>query len=1211
MRPSHRFSRIVFFFIGLGAFALLGVTLSLAQVDVGSISGSIRDPSGAVIPGTRVTVTNEGTSLSISTLTNRSGWFTFTPVRIGSYTVAAEYKGFKTARHVHVVVNLQQHVVLNFTLQPGSTKQSVTVTAAPPQLETQSASTGQVVARREVNDLPLNGRNYTFLAQLGAGVTTSQQDNRGEAASGTFAANGLRPSQNDYLLDGIDNNNNEVDFLNGTGYAVLPPVDAIQEFKVLTSNYSAEFGRAGGAVLNATLRSGTNQLHGDAWEFLRNSGLDAANFFENSSNQPKGEFRQNQFGFTLGGPVLIPHVYNGKDRTFFFVDYQGTRIRQASPWVSTVPTALERDSGYTNFSQLITGQTGSRTDLLGRSFPLGTVFDPATTRPVTAGQADPVTGVIASGTGFVRDPFPGNIIPASRLDLNAIKLLKLYPAPNGSGLFNNFASDPIINEDVDQFDTRMDHSFSDKDQTFGTLSYYNEPLFTPGPFTGIADGGSFNQGTYETVSVNSALSETHTFSPTTINEARVGYSRIATTQFQPFANTLGIPAQFGIGGIPQLPTNGGLPSLFITGLSTLGSNGYLPGKRVGETFQLLDNFTKIYSGGLGSHTFKGGFEFQHLRAPWFAPEAPRGYFYFGGTYTEVPATSGGNTGIAQMLLSPTATSVANGINDVGGANQVVASNFAGPDNHRNYYGTYFQDDWKMTSKLTVNLGLRWEFFGQQQELFGAQANFVPGPPNAGAQYLIQSQSKNVPLSASFLSTLPKDGIKLGYTSVPGSTDTPLHQFGPRVGVAYQISPRAVFRAGYGIFYDGFENIGGSPDIGSNYPFLYNFSFSAPDPGHPIVFSNGSVATLETGLTGIPLSPTFVNAKNLALAGLQMNWNDPLIQEYNAALQLQLTPNQTVAVGYVGNTVRYLYVDPGSNEASRLFPPNVNYFPTLPYPDFAPSQSYLTAQGNSYYNGLQTTFQRRFSGGLDVLANYTYSKCRTDARDLLNNNIGGYRAAYLPGFGIQGDYAFCDFDVRNVAHLSGTYTLPVGSGQRFLRNATGVENTLLGGWVTNWILTLQDGQPFTIPCNVSTTADFGCNALFVPGQNSIAGPHDVNHWMNPAAFTNPPVATATGQTSYAPLGGTPTQLVGPGFHRLDFSLFKQFAITENKRLEFRTEVFNITNTPQFANPGFSGNGVTAAPGALDFSNLQNFGRITTTRDGALDQREIQFALKFYW
>jgi hypothetical protein len=361
-----------------------------AQVDYGSIEGTIMDQSGAVIPHAKVSLTNVDTNFTVTTSGNDAGAYTFSPVRIGGYTITAEVPGFAKAVQSNLTLSVQQHLVVNLTLTPGGVTQKVEVTSAPVQLQTQEASVGQVVGSQTVNSLPLNGRNFTFLAQIVAGVNTPQADTRGNAASGAFSANGERPAQNNYLLDGIDNNSNTIDFLNGTNFVVLPPVDAVQEFKVQTSDYSAQQGRAGGAILNATIKSGTNQLHGDVWEFLRNDKLDAADFFEDSAQIKKGEFRQNQFGFTIGGPVVIPNVYNGRNKLFFFGDYEGTRRVQGSVFTNSVPTDLERNSGFTNLSELITEEAGNSTstDVLNRVFPFGTVFDPATSRPVTCGQAD-------------------------------------------------------------------------------------------------------------------------------------------------------------------------------------------------------------------------------------------------------------------------------------------------------------------------------------------------------------------------------------------------------------------------------------------------------------------------------------------------------------------------------------------------------------------------------------------------------------------------------------------------------------------------------------------------------------------------------------------------------------------------------------------------------------------------------------------------------
>ncbi len=838
-------------FSSIFALLLLGLVLPsrvLSQVDMGSVSGTVKDASGGVIPGATVTLTNDGTGISISTTSGSVGEYTFSPVKIGHYSVSAEIKGFQKVRQNNVTVDVQQKVVVDLSLPVGQSIETVIVDAAPPALQTQEASVGQVIEEQAINALPLNGRNFTFLAQLSVGVTQGQQDTRGLGASGSFSANGMRPSQNNYLLDGMDNNTNLVDFLNGTAYVVRPPVDAIQEFKVETNNYSAETGRSGGAVLNATVKSGTNQFHGSAWEFIRNDKLDAANFFENSGGIPKGRYQQNQFGATIGGPIR-------HNKTFFFADYEGTRIRQALTSTNTVPTALERSSGYTNLSELLTQGGTYLPDALGRTFPLGQVFDPATTRGVTCGVVDPVTGITAPCTGvppgtlvgFVREPFAGNMISADRLDANAIKLLNLFPPPTNSNLFLNYTANPVSSINTDQFDVRVDHTFSEKDNIFTRFSYIDNPSFIPGAFGGIADGGSFSDGNQTSKSLNAVVSETHLFSTSLVNEVRAGYSRLAATRLQPNADTPGIPAQYGIAGIPNNASNGGLGSIFFTGLNTLGSNEYLPSIELSTNTEITDNVTKT----AGRESFKMGFTYQRLGFSILQPAAGRGAWSFTGAYTEVPSQSGGNTGLAQMLLTPIPGNVPGAADYVGGADDVYVSNFANSSMKHNYFGTYFQDDIKVTPKLTVNLGLRWEYFGQLLENYGAQSNFLPSGSNGSSTFLMTKKRCNTPLSPDFYAAAQADNINIVCSSQPGLGVSQKLNFAPRVGFAYQPTRKFVIRGGYGIFYGGFENSVVETYI--DFPFQFSLDYPSLTPDAPITFSNGAFGTLETGLTAIQLA----------------------------------------------------------------------------------------------------------------------------------------------------------------------------------------------------------------------------------------------------------------------------------------------------------------------------------------------------------------------
>jgi hypothetical protein len=1158
------------------------------------------------MPGVNVTLTNAGTGQSVSTKTGSVGEYTFVPVKIGKYSVEAEMTGFQKVQQNNVTVDVQQHAQVDLAMTLGQASETVTVNTAPAALQTQDASVGQVIGQQAINDLPLNGRNFTFLAQLSAGVNQSQQDTRGLGSSGSFAANGLRPAQNNYLLDGIDNNSNLVDFLNGTSYAIRPPVDAIQEFKVATNNYSADTGRSAGAVLNATVRSGTNEFHGAAWEFFRNDHLDAANYFENANGLAKGRFQQNQFGATLGGPII-------RNKTFFFVDYEGERVNQAIPFTSTVVTATERNSGYTDFSELL-GQGGTVSDVLGRSFALGQIFDPSTTRNINCGVPDVVTGISApcpSGTaagssiGFAREAFAGNILPAGRLEANSIKLLNLYPSPNNTGLFNNYASNPISNNTVDQMDARVDHTLTQRDNIFGRFSYVDNPEFIPGPFGGIADGGSFSAGNQAATTYSAALGETHVFSSTLVNEVRLGYNRLAVSRLQPNAGTPGIPASFGIPGVQGGTSNGGLGGISISGLSTLGSNGYLPSIELSTNTQISDNLTKT----MGRETFKVGFQWQRLGSAILQPPNGRGSWSFSGLYTEIPTTTGGNTGVAQMLLTPINGTVPGAADNVGGADSISVSNFANTSMKHNYLAGYFQDDVKVTPKLTLNLGLRYEYFGQLIAKNGTQSNFVPSYGSGASQFLIAQKGCSTPLSDDFRAAAAKDNINIVCSSQPGLGVSQKGNFAPRVGFAYQMFPKLVVRGGYGIFYGGFEN--SVVETYVDFPFQYNLNYPYLTPNAPITFSNGTIGTLTTGLTGIPLSSGLVEPGGVGFLGEDYHLTTPNTQGYNLTVQYQLAANDTIQISYVGNSVHHLGSYTNPNSPNQILPPGLNSYDYSPYPDF-PGMTVTRFNTNSHYNGLQTNYEHRFTQGLYALANLTWASCMTNAVDVLNNTaLTGFRAAYLPGFGQHGDFGRCEFDTNKVLHISGTYELPIGRDRKFLSHEGKIVNAIVGGWDANGILTLQDGQPGTVPCAITTTSGFGCNADKVPGQNPDAGPHNVNQWLNAAAYTNPPVATTIGQSDYSPLGGGPSNFRGPGFHRLDFSVFKQFPITERFRAEFRSEFFNLTNHPNFSLPGFGGNGVTAAPGALNFLNTSNFGKITSTRDGQNDQREIQFAVKIYY
>ena len=1254
---------------------------AFGQVDEGAISGTVQDSTGAVVANAKVTLLNTDQGITLETKASNSGEYFFSPVRIGHYTVSATAKGFAKTTQENLTVTIAQHLLVNIQLKPGAATETVEVTTVPPLLQTEEASVGQVIGTEAVNSLPLNGRNFTFLAQLGAGMQTPQADTRGNAASGAFSANGLRPAQNNYLLDGIDNNSNAVDFLNGTNFVILPPLDAIQEFKVQTADFSAELGRSAGAVLNASIKSGTNSLHGAAWEFFRNDKLDAADWFEDNTPHPiKGELRMNQFGASGGGPII-------KNKVFFFGDYEGLRRVQGTASTGTVPTTLERSSNYQNLIDVLTQAGGNasgavpRTDLLGRSIYSGTILDPATTRLVKADATDPISGLPnkTGSDGYVRDPFTNgtsgctpnsmkfsttacglNQIPAGRIDANAVKLLNLYP--NQTSGLGTFSSSPSLFEHRNAYDMRFDFNPTQKEQVFFRFSYSDDPQYIPGIFGGVADGGAFQQGVQTAKSDQAVAAWTHVFTPNTINQVRGGFAHLHTTRFGPVGGTMGIPAQYGIQGISQTAENGGLPAFGIGNLSTLGSNNFLPSDEISQTLQVTDDFTKIY----GKHSFKMGIEYQHVKFSTLQPAWSRGQFNYGGGFTDIPNVGSTTGGLAQFLMPPTASSVsaANGGYDYsGGTDGVYASNINKTYDEKTYFAGYVQDDWKVSPKLTINLGLRWDYFGPIGESNGGQANFVPAPAGAITKptFIIPASGKDVrTLSTSFTDLLAKDGIALLSTNKYGTglLQTQKANIAPRIGFAYQVDSKLVARGGFGLFFNSFENQGYGPNIGENYPFVYNFSYfpgvasgisgqvapisynspfkgcaTAGPTGGALPAGDPGTASFESGFSCIPFTPTVVDASGLGLQGLQFDYQTPRTYSANFTLQYSLTRTLSAQASYVFTDGQDLQGGVGYKNVKQFLPAGTSTTPYVPFPDFG-GGSYQATYGQSQYNGLQTKLEQQFASGFDYLLAYTWSKTMSDAGDLLNGgNTGSLRAYNVPGLGAKFDLAPADFDIRQVLHFSGGYQLPFGKDRKYM-NQGGIANAAIGGWAVNWIATLQGGQPLNFGCNTGTTSGLGCNTIKVAGASQQLGmklktltgdPVPRPFWIgNSKAFNQPCQLGANGPIQDSPpgcamltgnaiLGGKAGQTVTPGVHKFDFSMFKGFQLSDRFSMQFRAEVFNILNHPNFNAPNFGGNGVVAVGGSGSVTTPPNphFGEVGSTRDAPYDPRQIQFALKLYY
>ncbi|HEV2323320.1 MAG TPA: TonB-dependent receptor [Terracidiphilus sp.] len=1209
--------RLWIFACSLAASILIASPRATAQVDTGSIVGQVSDQTGAVITGAKVTAIEVSTGIAHTTTTGSNGEYILSPLKIGLYNLTVTRQGFRDLVQKNIEVTIQSRLKVDATLQPGSVTQGVVVTAAPPLLETQTSSLQQLVDTRAINDLPLNRRNATFLAQLSPGVTFAQHDSRGLQASGSFSANGFGRTENDYLLDGIDNNAYIGDLVNQTEYAIMPPPDALREFTVQTSNYSAEFGHSAGAVLNISTKSGTNQYHGDVWEFLRNDALDAADYF--STKKP--EFRFNQFGATFGGPLILPHIYDGRNKTFFFVDYQGVRQVQGQTYTENVPTAAEQQSGFTNLQDLITLQSGTSTDALGRTFPKGTVFDPATTRAVTKGATDPVTGLGAASTGYVRDPFYSgslagmqsftgataqlNQIPTARMDPVAVGILKLYPSPTRPGLVGNYTTSPPNTMVINGGDGRLDQQLGASNSFFLRYSYQFNNQFEAAPFPGVADGAPNRPGSGYTESQNGAFGWTHIFSPRLVNEARVGYSRIFDKRFQFDGTKMGIPAQYGIPGIPQVSENGGLPQFTFGQLSTLGAGTFLPSDKASDVLQVTDNLTLDR----GRNQIRTGFEFQHIPFPMATPSQPRGAFGNSGIYTSVVNETDPSTDRAQAILLPKVSPYNKAQDYLGEANSLTATNFP-PVYHpvRNYFGAYVEDNLRATTALTVNLGIRYEYIGGPYERDGRVASLISAEsgdsPDGLNHYYIPKENVSQ-LPATFLSVLTANNIVLTPTPDNSIGLAEKTNFAPRLGFAWQAANKIAVRGGYGIFYQPMENHGLSTAPYVNFPFQVSGNYSAQSAVEAIIADKtahttpeGTVGPISEGLENVPLTPQTAQVTSLSFNGEPRHPKTTYSQAYNLQVQYQISPQTLLFAGYVGGNSRHVQTNITLNSTSRIAPPSTPLSSIAFFPKIATGGSYVGRDGQSNYNSLQFGVERRFAAGVSFMGNMTWSKCLGDIRDLLDNGLGGYRAPYVPGMGLRADYTLCDTDVRRIVHTSGTFNLPFGRGRSYLQR--GVASWVAGGWSMNWIATFQDGMPFSVGCTTTNASGLGCFALKVPGQGLYAGTHNASHFLNAKAFANPPAVAAGTTGSIANLGGTGGQVTGPPFHRVDMSLFRQFPFVRESYFQLRFEVFNVTNTPNFGQPG-----------SLQFTSPATFARITSTADDPNDPREIQLGVKYYF
>ena len=1145
-----------------------------AQKDTGSIVGTVKDSSGALIPEAKITVEETEKGTTFVTSSDASGEYVASPLNVGRYKVTVEKQGFKTAVAGPIELDVQQRAVVNVTLQVGEMLIKVEVNTAAPLLETETSELGQVVNNRQVVNLPLNGRNFAQLALLTAGTTPSEPGARDEGGYG-FSANGGRSLQNNFLLDGVDNNSNLTDLLNETNYVIQPSVDAIQEFKVQTNAYSAEFGRGNGAIVNATIKSGANDVHGDFYEFLRNDKLDAKNFFD----QTRPEYRQNQFGVTLGGPVKFPG-YDGHNRTFFFGDYEGLRVRQGQTVTSTVPTDAQKGGDFSDLIDYTTtevypaGGPGAGSPVLdcnGKPTYAGELFN---TRLSQDSAASLVTGVC--GVPFQYDPVSGlplNKMLASQMDPLALRLAALYPEPNADITKGyNFVSNPILNQDRNNFDIRVDHKISDKDTSFVRFSFEDQPSNIPPAFpNSLADGGGFFSGVEDNAYRSLALSETHMFSPRLVNEFRAGYNRIHSQRFQ-FNYNKDVSGQLQFPGVPFVPLNGGLPQLTFSDISTLGSPTFLPSLEIQNTFSYSDNLTLIR----GKHSLKFGTEIRFEEFTIFQPASPRGNLNFGGGFVSNPATTTGVVaGFAQFLL---------GIPDGGSI-----TNLHNVDYLRPVYAFYGEDDIKLTPKLTLNLGLRYELFLTVKEKFNNQGTydlskqilFVPKGVQSQFAQLTPTIAALVPLSA---------------TASRGLINPDLNNFAPRIGFAYSITPRLILRSGFGIFYGGEENGPYSnPSQGFNPPFFVTQAFNQPcgfSDANPASVNDCTIPGLRFLSQGFPAS-SLTDPNTPQLFTLDPNLRTPYMTQWHLSTQYQLPSDTLFEVSYAGSKGTKLYAFLNGNQADPSAVPGADFASRRPIPTIDSAISLFNSSANSEYNALQVRTEKRFSKGLSFLAAYTWSHSLDEAS---NANLGaqnndGYRWFKHP----EWEHGNSDFDIRHRFVLSYLYELPFGQGKRFGSNATGAADRIIGGWQVGGITSLSTGGWFTVTGSISAGAQSDGQQRPDQVSNPNGTPCVPGTFFNTCAFADPALGSfgSTGRNT----------LRGPGLQIWDFSVFKNFRLTESKHFEFRSEFFNIFNHP---NLQFAKSGPQNSISTTTFGTPQ-FGFLTAARP----PRQIQFALKFYY
>jgi hypothetical protein len=1123
------------------AIALIMVAGLHAQQGRGTISGTVTDAQGAAVAGVTIAIRDIDTNAVFRTATNDSGFYTAPGLAVGNYEVTAEATGFKKSVHNGVVLEVDQKAAVNFTIEIGQVSEKVEVVAEVPLVDVSSATVGKVVENRRIQELPLNGRNALALAMFTPGVRTSVGPtyggftDRGVRIS-TMSINNSPGGMNGQLLDG---NHNVLTYIDEV--AVPPAVDAVEEFKVQSGTMSAEFGFTAGGVVNLVTKSGSNTIHGTAYEFLRNDKFDARNTFAPA----KDKLRYNQYGASIGGPIK-------HDRTFVFFNYEGYQTIQGSPKIATVPVAAERKGDFSNTR-----------DVNGVLIP---IYDPATLR--------------GTGSAAVRDRFPNNMIPASRLDAVALKTLDLIPLPNRvpTNAFTNsqnYQTEAEPTTDSEQYHGRIDHRLSANNSIYTRVSWFDHRPFQkqvifPGDMYGRKDDMS---------NKNIVLADTHTFSPTLINEFRVGvvrqYFTFADASFgQDWPRKLGLPSNVPDDVIPTI----GLSGYTSVGYGTVGKRGSL-------NWNFQENLTKIY----GNHTLKVGMEFRLLDASNRQTSNPSGNFSFTAALTgDVQRPTGTGSSVASMILGAVRTATVD--QSQGITMDAYATTF------------FLQDDWKVTRKLTLNLGLRHDFQQNPVERYDRLMNFdLNGKSSA--------------------SGLIGRAVYAGVDGQPSQWRNEDHNdFGPRFGFAYDIFGRGttVVRGGYGIYY---------PLI------FYNANFGSAGTGFTSMTTTYNPAGNDFNLVGLqykdgfpyaPAQPLGVKGGPDAFLGQavklsEANGPTPMAQQWNLSLQQQLPGRWLVDATYSANRGSHFIA--GSYNYNQLDPQYLSLGRTLldsvknPYAGLVPGAlgaATITRRQSllpfPYYGAINVTnprlgsyssnlflfsVEKKSTNGLTLLFSYTGGKLMSDALQLPQSDFGennSRESVFQDGkYNRRLERAIDPQDVSQRGVVSAVYELPFGTGKRW-NPANPVLRRVVGGWQVNAIGTLQTGLPVTISgANNQSTADR-------PNSTGVSAKLDnptAAKWFNTDAFINPPDFT------YGNVGRTLPDVRSPGTVNWDVSVLKSTAIKERFNLQFRAEAFNLLNHVNLGQPGAS-----FVAGANGKNSSGSFGVISTARD----PRQVQLGLK---